>query len=56
MNYYNESKTYESETKKYDKNMQTGMDGCSGNNVGMIEMPGCGCAMMPVYECPQERI
>ena len=50
MNYYNESKTYESETKKYDKNMQTGMDGCSGNNVGMMEMPGCGCAMMPVYE------
>ena len=56
MNYYNESKTYESETKKYDKNMQTGMDGCSGNNVGMMEMPGCGCAIMPVYECPQERV
>lgn len=57
MNYFNESKTYESETKQnFDKtNVQTGINQnscCSG----MMNMPQCGCAMMPIYECPQERV
>ena len=58
MNYYNESKTYESETKKgYDKtNMHVGMDGATCSSGMMMDMPGCGCGMMPIYECPQERV
>ena len=59
MNYFNESKTYDDTNKKsYDKtNMQAGMDGCACPS-GMMDMPGygCGCAMMPIYECPQERV
>ena len=37
MNYFNESKTYETETKKsYDKtNMQTGMDGAAEKEIGI---------------------
>lgn len=61
MNYFNESKTYETETKKsYDKtNMQTGMDGAACTSGMMMDMPGmgcCGCNMMPIYECPQEIV
>ncbi len=58
MNYFNESKTYESETKKYDKtSAQMGMEG-SSCSTGIMDMgmPSYGCGMMPVYECPQERV
>lgn len=57
MNYFNESKTYEDVNKQsFDKtNAQMGMD---KNNCysGMMDMPACGCGMMPIYECPQERV
>lgn len=56
MNYYNESKTYETEAKKYDKmNGQTGINTCACSS-DMGNMPGCSCGMMPIYECPQERV
>lgn len=66
MNYFNESYNQETEVKKsYDKtNMQMNNDGgsscCScgsGMNMGMpTAMPQYGCSMMPIYECPQERV
>lgn len=54
MNYFNESKTYESETTKYDKvSAQMGSENSSCKG---MEMPQCTCSMMPIVECPQERV
>ena len=51
MNYFNET-----QNPKYDKsNMQMGTDNCTYSS-SVMDMPGCGCAMMPIYECPQERV
>ena len=58
MNYFNESKTYETENKKsYDKiNMQMASENSACCSAPMMDMPGYGCGVMPIYECPQERV
>ena len=55
MNYYNEPKAYESETNKYDKGNMQMKEGKTSCQTG-ADMYGMGCCMMPVYECPQERV
>lgn len=63
MNYYSENKMSETDVKKiYDNKMQGNqgmMNDCGmmgGFDCGMMSRPEMGCAAMPVYECPQERV
>ena len=60
MNYFNETFNQETEVKKsFDKtNLQMNSDGASSccGCAGSMAMPQCGCGIMPVYECPQERV
>ncbi len=53
MNYYSETDSKKNMNKT---SSATGMEGCGSSfNQGM-DMPNCGCSMMPIYECPQERV
>ena len=58
MNYLNETK-YSEETKQtFDKSMNSDVNTCCGGANMNMEMGQscCGCGVMPIYECPQERV
>lgn len=57
MNYFNETKSFDTEVTSFDKSNVSSKDMPGMSSCDMMhQAPMASCCMQPIYECPQERV